>query len=101
MRTASVATNLTCNQNCTYCTARQPSEDPAFVRGAAVRARLKEAVDAGAREIVLTGGEPTLRNDLAAIIAQAKTLGVSVVLETNATTVDVARATEWKEGGLG
>jgi MoaA/NifB/PqqE/SkfB family radical SAM enzyme len=61
---------------------------------------VKEAADQGAKEIVLTGGEPTLRKDLAAIIAYAKTLGLATVLETNATLVDAPRALEWKQAGL-
>lgn len=100
MRTASIPTNLTCNQNCVYCSSRKPAEDPAFIRPAAVRARVQEAADAGAREVILTGGEPTLRNDLSAIIAHAKTRGMTVVLETNATLVDARRVAEWKQAGL-
>jgi len=100
MRTAAIATNETCNQNCTYCSARRPVEDQSFVRPAAVRARIDAAVAAGAREVVLTGGEPTLRRDLAALIAHGRAAGATVVLETNATLADPARAAAWREAGL-
>ncbi len=101
MRTEAIATNLTCNQNCTYCTSRSPVDDPELIRPAAIRARIAKAAAAGAKEIVLTGGEPTLRRDLAAIIAAARRLGLEVTIETNATLVTPARAQAWREAGLG
>jgi MoaA/NifB/PqqE/SkfB family radical SAM enzyme len=101
MRTESIATNLTCNQNCTYCTSRQPVDDPALVRPAAVRARIARAAASGVQEIVLTGGEPALRRDLAALIAYARGLGLDITLETNATLVDDRRAERWRRAGLG
>jgi MoaA/NifB/PqqE/SkfB family radical SAM enzyme len=101
MRTESIATNLTCNQNCTYCTDRRPADDPELIRPASLRARLAGAAAAGVREVVLTGGEPSLRRDLAAIIAYARRLGMEVTLATNATLVDGGRATRWRDAGLG
>ncbi len=99
MRTQRVATNETCNQNCPFCNARRPAEDPAFVARSRVLERIAGA--AGAEELVLTGGEPTLRRDLPALIAAARDAGAgSVVLETNATVVDAARARGLAEAGL-
>lgn len=100
MRTESIATNLTCNQNCTYCTDRRPADDPQQIRPASVRARIAGAVRAGAREVVLTGGEPSLRRDLAALIAYARRSGLEVTLATNATLVDRRRAARWRAAGL-
>ena len=100
MRTETIVTNLTCNQNCTYCTARRPTEDPAFVQPAAVRARIDAALEAGATELVLTGGEPTLRKDLEQLVAFATRPGVRVVLETNATLLDLGRAQALRDAGL-
>lgn len=101
MRTESIPTNLTCNQNCTYCTSRRPADDPELTRGTALQARLARAAAAGAREVVLTGGEPSLRRDLAGLIASARRLGLEVTLETNATLVDRRRAERWRQAGLG
>jgi len=101
MRTESIATNLTCNQNCTYCTDRRPADDPDLIRPASLRARIASAAAAGAKEIILTGGEPSLRRDLAALIADARGRGVDVTLATNATLVDDRRAAKWREAGLG
>ncbi len=100
MRTERVVTNLTCNQNCTWCTQRSARDVPAFVAGAAVGARIDEALAKGAEEIVLTGGEPSLRRDLAALITRAARGGASVALETNATLLDDARALALREAGL-
>jgi len=88
MRSEQVQTHLRCNQNCTYCTARRPSDDLGWVRAAAVEGRIAGAIAAGAREIILTGGEPALRGDLAALIGAAKRAGAErVSLETNATRI--------------
>ncbi len=78
-------TTLRCNQNCTYCDARRSQDDPAWVRRTAVEARIRAAVSGGAQQIILTGGEPTLRRDLPDLVGLTRALGIEhVVLETNA-----------------
>ena len=72
MRSERVFTNLTCDQNCTFCTSRASVEDRAYIHPNAVRARIQDAVHAGAREVVLTGGEPTLRRDIADLVSFVK-----------------------------
>src|SRR5262249_5581543 len=94
-------TNETCNQHCGFCTARRPVERARIAAPEAVRARLDEAVRAGAREIVLTGGEPTLRRDLPALVAYARrSSGVRIILETNGALTDDARAQALRKAGL-
>jgi MoaA/NifB/PqqE/SkfB family radical SAM enzyme len=101
MRSDRVFTNFTCNQNCGYCTDRRPAEDRAFIQPAAVRERIQAALRGGAREIVLTGGEPTLRNDLPALVSFARAQGAeAVVLETNATLIDGDKARALRDAGL-
>ncbi len=101
MRTERVTTNLSCNQNCTYCDSRASRDERAFVVPSAVLARLDAALAGGATEIVLTGGEPTLRRDLAALVAHAKAKGAArVVLETNATAIDAPLAEALRAAGL-
>lgn len=95
MRVETVATNLSCNQNCRYCGTRASRDDPRFVHPRAVSARLRAAVERGAEEVVLSGGEPLLRRDAAALVAEARAAGARrVTLETNAAlaTPEVARA---------
>ena len=100
MRTERVVTNETCNQNCGFCNARRPVEDRAFVARAAVATRIDAAARDGA-EVVLTGGEPTLRRDLLALVRRAREAGAGrVVLETNAALIDAALARALAEAGL-
>jgi len=93
MRVEMVPTNWSCNQNCRYCTQRRSSDEASFVAPAAVVARIDAVLAKGAQEIRLSGGEPTLRRDFAALVRYAKSRGAKrVVLETNATLIDDARA---------
>jgi MoaA/NifB/PqqE/SkfB family radical SAM enzyme len=101
MRSERVVTNLSCNQGCTYCTSRAPSDDPRAIAPARVRAAIEQALARGAREVVLTGGEPTMRRDLAALVRHARERGAArVTLETNGTLIDEARARELAAAGL-
>jgi MoaA/NifB/PqqE/SkfB family radical SAM enzyme len=89
VRVARILTNETCPHACEFCDARRPHERRSIAAGAAVRTRISEAVRAGATEIVLTGGEPTLRRDLPALVRHAREAGAErVVLETNAAAID-------------
>src|SRR6185369_8547389 len=101
MHVQRVITNETCNQNCWFCNARRPAEQPAFVARAAVWRRIAEAQSGGTREIVLTGGEPTLRSDLADLVRRAAERGAHVVLETNGVLIDDDRARQLAAAGLG
>jgi len=48
-----------------------------------VTAALQDAADSGARRVVLVGGEPTARRDLASLVGRAGALGLAVTLVTN------------------
>jgi MoaA/NifB/PqqE/SkfB family radical SAM enzyme len=102
MRVARIFVNETCNQACAYCDVRRPG-DRATVAGAdGIRRRIDDAIDAGCREIVITGGEPTLRPDLARIAAYARSRGVSLVsIETNAVAIDGVLAASLASAGIG
>jgi MoaA/NifB/PqqE/SkfB family radical SAM enzyme len=101
VRSEQVHTNLRCNQNCRVCVARRATDDLAWVRAEAVEARISAAVASGAREVVLGGGEPTLRRDLVALVVGARRLGAGrVALATNATLLAPERARELALAGL-
>ena len=87
MRVARVLTNETCNQACPFCDAVRRHERASIAAAPAVRRRIAAALEHGARELVLTGGEPTLRPDLPALVSLAARPDVRVVLETNAALV--------------
>ncbi|HZS36855.1 MAG TPA: radical SAM protein [Polyangia bacterium] len=100
-RTATVVTNLRCNHNCSYCNSRSAADDLASIAAPRVRERIDAALASGARELLFTGGEPTLRADLEQLIAHARTAGAERVgLETNAVLVDDARARALAAAGL-
>ncbi|MBX3248100.1 MAG: radical SAM protein [Myxococcales bacterium] len=101
MRSELIQTNLRCNQRCTYCTDRLATDDLRWISRAAVEARIGAAIRSGGKRIVLSGGEPTLRRDLAALVAAARRLGAErVALETNGTLVDDAGARALAAAGL-
>lgn len=100
MRVQRVVTNETCNQNCWFCNARRAAEQPEFVARPAVRRRILEARAGDTQEIWLTGGEPTLRSDLADLVRRAAEGGKRVVLETNAALIDEPRAQSLVAAGL-
>jgi MoaA/NifB/PqqE/SkfB family radical SAM enzyme len=100
MRTERVFTNHRCNQSCAYCTFRRPEDDLAAIQPAAVRAAIERAAAQGAQEIVLTGGEPTMRSDLPRLVDYARERGMQVALETNATLIDLALASRLRDSGL-
>lgn len=100
MQTERVTTNETCNEACGSWHLHRPAERPAFVAVEAVRARIEAARAAGAREIVLEGGEPALRRDLPALVRDVAATGARVVLETNATLITARRARALAAAGL-
>jgi MoaA/NifB/PqqE/SkfB family radical SAM enzyme len=101
MRTERVFTNFTCNQGCVFCNSRSGLDERAFIHPKAVRQRIRDALSNGARTLVLTGGEPTLRRDIAELVREARACGAErVELETNATLVDPAAAGRLREAGL-
>lgn len=85
MDTATVFTNLTCNQHCSFCTFRRERDDAEFANEVRIRSEIQKAAAQGARTLVVTGGEPTLDPALAGHIRAARDAGfVEVILETNA-----------------
>ena len=100
MQVQRLITNETCNQNCWFCNGRRPAERADFIARAAVRQRIEEARAGGPREIVLSGGEPTLRSDLTDLVRRCAEGGVRTVLETNAALIDDTRAQALAAAGL-
>jgi MoaA/NifB/PqqE/SkfB family radical SAM enzyme len=101
VRTEKAYTNYRCNQNCTYCTVRRADDEPAFVGKPAVEQRIAALAASKVTELVITGGEPTLRRDLVEIVATAAAEGfTSIALETNATSIDTPRAAALAAAGL-
>ncbi len=84
-----IETGLSCNNRCAHCP--QPPLRARFgtatgdLDGADIRERILGGLAQGAVEIAFTGGEPTLRRDIADLVAFARTQGARrVSLTTNA-----------------
>jgi len=78
-----------CNNRCVHCVISDQRDAAARRSGRTERTTreiLAEMVDArrkGFSSLVLTGGEPTLRRDLPALLAAARELGFALHLQTN------------------
>lgn len=83
-KTCCVLLNVTsrCNLNCRFCFADQgSSDDPAFKE---IRESLSNLTEEGKTLVQISGGEPTMRDDLPEIIKAAKNVGSKYVqLNTN------------------
>ncbi|MCB9780899.1 MAG: radical SAM protein [Alphaproteobacteria bacterium] len=71
-----------CNSRCVACDFRGPAGGEAL-DAAAVARLCREAVGLGAVDVLLTGGEPLLRQDIDALLATARATGLRPVLLTN------------------
>lgn len=80
-----------CNLACKMCYIRRPASDMGIIlreRGAEEWIRLgEEAAHAGTLLLLLTGGEPLLRNDFRQIYERLRQMGFIITLYTNATLV--------------
>ena len=77
---------FSCNNNCRHCVMglekRNSVPDRTTIE---CKKELREGSENGASEVVLTGGEPTIRRDLIDIVRYAKDLGYNLIqLQTNA-----------------
>lgn len=82
-RTLELALDYRCNLRCIGCRACEDTGERLAPERAA--ALLREARDAGATGAWLGGGEPTLREDLPALVKRARDLGFAeVIVQTNA-----------------
>lgn len=82
-----------CNSRCVMCNVWKLSKNnPEIIRDelstTEIKNLLKELSMIGAKELCLSGGEPTLREDLIEIIKTAKKEGFSVELITNGSLID-------------
>ena len=78
-----------CNNRCVHCVIADQRDDAAARRGRTERttreivAEMADARKKGFASLVLTGGEPTLRRDLPALLSAARGLGFALGLQTN------------------
>ncbi|MFH1463659.1 MAG: radical SAM protein [Pseudomonadota bacterium] len=70
-----------CNIKCRYCDPRRPGE--AEMSTGQILGLLDEFRAMGTQRVGFTGGEPTLREDLPALLAHARRLGLVATVSTN------------------
>ncbi|NLA13671.1 MAG: radical SAM protein [Tissierellia bacterium] len=61
---------------------------------------LDQIVKAGMKVIVLSGGEPMIRDDIFELISYAKSIGMTVLMGSNGTLIDKEKAEKLKSSGL-
>lgn len=93
-KVAAIVFTQGCNFRCPYCHNRQliPENPPdgRLISGAAVL-RFLECRRGQLDGVVVTGGEPTIQEDLRSFLSQLKALGYTVKLDTNGSRPDVLR----------
>ena len=78
-----------CNFRCVHCYVLPGAKPPSTELSAGDWLALaQEAADAGCFSVLLTGGEPLLRNDFTEIYLGIRRMGIHVMLFTNASRVD-------------
>lgn len=93
---------MACNERCPFCNVPAEDYDKLTPSLEATRAELREFLDAGAKTLTISGGEPTLlRKRLIPLIREARAGSVDFVeLQTNAVLIDDRYASELAEAGL-
>ena len=89
MKRVDIKIGYTCNNNCLHCVIADQRNNALKVKGRVDRTTSeykKELLDSrkrGFEECVITGGEPTLRKDIADICRYASELGYLIQMQTN------------------
>jgi MoaA/NifB/PqqE/SkfB family radical SAM enzyme len=83
IKRVAIFVGYSCNNDCEFCVVAAKRGRPDRTTEE-VREELKQAFQGGARQVVFTGGECTLRKDLCDLVAFARSLGfISVHIQTN------------------
>ena len=77
-----LALTYRCNNNCAHCYNARPRSFPEMTTGQWKQA-IKRCWDLGIPHIIITGGEPTMRNDLPELISFAESQGQITGLNSN------------------
>ena len=96
-----IATTYRCQCRCVHCSAeghKKPHEEE--MDTAEIKSVIDQARDIGALQIILTGGEPLLRDDTIEIVRYAHEAGMITRLNTNGLLLNRATVSELKKAGL-
>ncbi len=87
---ADIKLGYTCNNNCVHCVISDQRDRARTLRGSVDRGtnefvrELEDARRLDVRDIVFTGGEPTIRKDLPVLLGVAREMGFRLHVQTNA-----------------
>ncbi len=101
LRLVAWETTRRCNLSCKHC--RAVAEDHPYENELDTQAsfRLLDQIrEVGTPIIILTGGEPLLRNDIFDIAAYGDKIGLRMVMAPNGTLIDEENARKLKESGI-
>jgi len=83
LKRASINVGFTCSNNCIFCVAAEKRSYPDKTTSE-IQRELEAAYAGGARDVVFSGGECTIRKDICEIVAYAKKLGFLIInIQTN------------------
>ncbi len=89
-----------CNLSCKHCWI-SPESKNGDLNSDGVKDVINQAVELGARNVKLTGGEPFLRKDIFQILQFIREKNLAVIIETNGTFIQEREAEELKRLGVG
>ena len=102
LRKGQIGLTYDCNCNCPHCSSAQMRDTGRDVLNTEeVKGVIDDFIRLGAITIMLTGGEPTLREDLEEIIAHVNPDQAVSCLLTNGRNLSISRLREFREAGLG
>ncbi|MCJ7479235.1 MAG: radical SAM protein [Candidatus Nanohaloarchaeota archaeon QJJ-7] len=78
--TVSIEVTRRCNADCDYCDYKGEGEE---ISTSELKEMLEEMAELGTRQVVLTGGEPLMRDDIGEVVSSCKDLGMDVKLNSN------------------
>lgn len=93
-------TTRRCNLRCSHCYRDAGEQSPRELTTSEAKGLIAQAARAGFRLLILSGGEPLLRDDLEELVEFARETGLRPVLGTNGTLIDPPRAERLKKAGL-
>jgi radical SAM protein with 4Fe4S-binding SPASM domain len=89
---ATIELTYRCNNNCVHCYCNLPASDKRAIQKELTTEEIKKLLDElasmGSLWLLITGGEPLLRQDFEEIYIYAKKIGLIITLFTNGTPID-------------
>jgi len=90
-----------CNLNCVHCRASATMDRPCGELSNAESKKMIDEIAAFSKPVlIMTGGEPMLRDDVYELASYAKDKGLKPVLATNGTLIDIEKAQKLKDAGI-